>query len=103
LEAKPPRDGSAATQSVGWVIWRQGPGRGYLALESDLPAIADALEALWSLRAEQHDIPALPGVKGVPAVPGVKGAPAVPGAKRGPAVPVPKGIHALPGARGATR
>jgi hypothetical protein len=45
--------GSEGTQgSDGWMIWH-GPGRGYVALENDLPTIADALEVLWYLRAQR--------------------------------------------------
>jgi hypothetical protein len=39
-------------EPAGWVIW-QGPGRGYIALENGLPPIADALQALWFLRAQR--------------------------------------------------
>jgi hypothetical protein len=43
-----------------WVIW-QGPGRGYVALENGLPPIADALQALWFLRAQRHEIDTISG------------------------------------------
>jgi hypothetical protein len=49
LEANSPHSRAAATPPAGWVIW-PGPGRGYIALETDLPSLADALEALWFLR-----------------------------------------------------
>src|SRR6266568_3779131 len=52
-----------AAEPAGWVIW-QAPGRGYIALEGDLPPIADALEALWFLRAQRHIIDMLPGARG---------------------------------------
>jgi hypothetical protein len=60
LDAKSRRDRGAAAESVGWVVW-QGPGRGYIAFESDMPLIADALEALWSLRAQRHGSGTRPG------------------------------------------
>jgi hypothetical protein len=50
---KTPREEAAR-----WEIW-PGPARGYIALENDLPVIADALEALWLLRARQREIEAL--------------------------------------------
>ncbi len=50
-------------EPVGWMIW-QAPGRGYVTLESDLPLIADALEALWSLRAQRQEMELLAGLAG---------------------------------------
>jgi hypothetical protein len=55
------RDLASAAQSVGWMIW-QGPGRGYIAFDGDLPMIADALEVLWYLRDQQRGIAAVPGM-----------------------------------------
>lgn len=55
LEEKSHPGRPAAAQTPGWVIW-PGPGRGYLALEGDLPAIADTLEVIWWLRAQQPQI-----------------------------------------------
>jgi hypothetical protein len=51
----------AAVQPAGWMIW-QAPGRGYVALEGDLPLIADALEALWFLRAQRQELDLLNGL-----------------------------------------
>jgi hypothetical protein len=53
LEGKSPGDRSEADRPHGWVIW-PGPARGYLVLSSDLPSLADALQALWILRAHQR-------------------------------------------------
>jgi hypothetical protein len=47
-------------EPAGWVIW-QGPGRGYIALENGLPPVADALQALWSLRAQRHEVGVISG------------------------------------------
>jgi hypothetical protein len=55
LEGKSPRDRAEPDRPAGWVIW-PGPSRGYIALESDLPSLADALEALWFLRGEALDL-----------------------------------------------
>jgi hypothetical protein len=63
LEAKSRDDQAAAAQSAGWVIWH-GPGRGYVALEGDLPLLADALEALWLLRAQRRVTDVLLGARG---------------------------------------
>jgi hypothetical protein len=62
LEANSPRNRAAADLPAGWVIW-PGPGRGYIALETDLPSLADALEALWFLRvaAVRSASPCFPG------------------------------------------
>jgi hypothetical protein len=49
------RNRAVADQSDGWVIWH-GRGRGYVALESGLPPLADALQALWFLRAQRREI-----------------------------------------------
>jgi hypothetical protein len=46
---------AAAGLSAGWAIW-PGPRRGYIVLENDLLLIADALEALWFLRAQQRQM-----------------------------------------------
>lgn len=54
MEAKSRRDQAPAPQSADWMVW-PGPARGYIALGS-LPQIADALEALWLLRARQHQM-----------------------------------------------
>jgi hypothetical protein len=61
LEANSPHSRDAAAPPAGWVIW-PGPGRGYIALETDLPSLADALEALWFLRvaAARHASPCFP-------------------------------------------
>jgi hypothetical protein len=61
LEANSPRDRAAADPPTGWVIW-PGPGRGYIALETDLPSLADALEALWFLRAQRQELDLLNGL-----------------------------------------
>ncbi len=55
MEGKSLRNQAADAQPVSWMIW-QGPGRGYVVLETGLPVIADALEALWSLRAQRHQL-----------------------------------------------
>jgi hypothetical protein len=55
LEDKSPGNQAGAGDYADWTIW-PGPERGYVTLSSDLPLIADALEALWSLRAEQRQI-----------------------------------------------
>jgi hypothetical protein len=55
LEDMSPGNRMEVGDRADWVIW-PGPERGYVALSSDLPLIADALEALWSLRAEQRQI-----------------------------------------------
>jgi hypothetical protein len=52
------RDTERETVPAGWEIW-PGPARGYIAMENDLPVIADALEALWYLRAQQREIEAV--------------------------------------------
>jgi hypothetical protein len=52
------RDTERETVLAGWEIW-PGPARGYIAMENDLPVIADALEALWYLRAQQREIEAV--------------------------------------------
>lgn len=49
-------------ESSGWVIW-PAPKRGFIALGSDAPRIADALGALWSLRARRQEMD-LPWVRG---------------------------------------
>jgi hypothetical protein len=54
LDGKSRRDRAAAAQALGWVIF-PGPARGYIVLETDLPPIADALEALWLLRAQRYE------------------------------------------------
>ena len=41
-----------------WGIW-PGPGRGYITLEHDMLVIADALEALWLLRARRREMEAI--------------------------------------------
>ena len=41
-----------------WGIW-PGPGRGYITLEHDMLVIADALEALWVLRARRREMEAI--------------------------------------------
>ena len=46
------------TGPANWEIW-PGPARGYIAMENDLPVIADALEALWYLRAQRREIEAV--------------------------------------------
>lgn len=65
LKDKPPRARTEPAQPVGWVIW-PGPGRGYVVLESDLPALADAMELLWFLRAQQREIELLLAARGQP-------------------------------------
>lgn len=55
MEAKSRRDQAPVPQSADWMVW-PGPARGYVALGSGLPEIADALEALWLLRARQHQM-----------------------------------------------
>ncbi len=46
------RSRAEAAQSAVWAI-QQGPGRGYITLDSDLFLIADALAVLWFLRAQR--------------------------------------------------
>lgn len=55
LEDKSPGNPAGTGDCADWMIW-PGPERGYVTLSADLPLIADALEALWSLRAEQRQI-----------------------------------------------
>jgi hypothetical protein len=45
---------TASDEPSGWVIW-PAPKRGFIALGSDAPRIADALGALWSLRARKNE------------------------------------------------
>jgi hypothetical protein len=53
-------DRSTARETIpaNWEIW-PGPARGYIAMENDLPVIADALEALWYLRQQRREIEAI--------------------------------------------
>lgn len=47
------------TAPGGWEIWPGPAARGYIAMENDLPVIADALEALWYLRAQRREMEAV--------------------------------------------
>lgn len=55
MEDESSGDRAMAGDCTDWVIW-PGPERGYVSLGSNLPLIADALEMLWSQRAEQRHI-----------------------------------------------
>jgi hypothetical protein len=54
---------SASDEATGWVIW-PAPKRGFIALGGDAPRIADALDALWSLRTRQREGQDLPWPRG---------------------------------------
>lgn len=54
LNSKSCRDQEATSQAASWAIW-PGTERGYIALDGDLPQIAEMLEALWFLRSWGHD------------------------------------------------
>lgn len=69
LEDKSPVNGAANGDCTDWVIW-QRPERGYVTLGGDLPLIADALEALWSLRAQRRQIDTFLAARGWILAPG---------------------------------
>ena len=62
------RNRKSAAQPPGWTIW-PGSARGYIAVGGDLPMIADALEALWFLRAQRREMDMLMAAMGGVLVP----------------------------------